>query len=291
MDISTEVLSFHRYGNIFEILQLLKIGGFDAYDFTMFGADAFDILIDKEDYIERAEKVRKFSDDLGIKCNQTHAIFPVIKRNDSEYNEKTFKSIVRSLEVGGILGAKACVVHPCNDYSAEQNFGIYQRLLPFAKKNDVKIALENMWNWDDVSDHAIKAACSDHADFKKHLDLLDEKWFIACLDLGHAEMKGLNTSAVRMIETLGKRLKALHIHGNDRHHDLHQLPYVSDVDFEPIIDALVKVGYDGDITFEADTYMPGFPIKLYPAAARLMYEIGVYFKNEINTRQRLNKYE
>ncbi|MCQ2603167.1 MAG: TIM barrel protein, partial [Clostridia bacterium] len=122
-------------------------------------------------------------------------------------------------------------------------------------------------------------------DFCRHLDLLDKDWFVACLDIGHAEMKGLNTSAVDMIFALGDRLKCLHIHDNDKHHDSHKLPYTYGIDFEPIIDALAKIGYNGDITFEADSFPPGFPTKLYPNAVKVMHDVGMYIKTEIAERK------
>ncbi len=284
--ISTNTLPLNRYGSLEQIVKLIKDCGFDAYDFTMYGIAALESFIDKDNYASLAKDFRKYADSIGIVCNQSHSFFPTIKLGNEEWNEKGMFYTRRAIEVAGILGAKYCVVHPCNDMSAEQNAGTYNALKQTAKDSGVKIALENMWNWNAEEDHAIRAACSDEVDFNKHLDVLsDDGVFVACLDIGHAEMKGLNTSAVKMIKSLGSRLKCIHLHDNDRHHDSHRLPFTYGIDFEPIIDALAEIKYDGDITFEADWYPAGFPTALYPQAMRLMREVGDYFRREIEKRK------
>ena len=54
-------------------------------------------------------------------------------------------------------------------------------------------------------------------------------------------MKGSETSAPEMIRGLNKRLKALHIHDNDKLHDSHQLPFSMNIDFAAIVDATVSL--------------------------------------------------
>ena len=174
-----------------------------------------------------------------------------------------------------------CVVHPCNDYSAEQNAELYTKFEPFARRAGVKIGVENMWNWEKGAPNACAAACSEHGDFLRHLSLLPDDVFVACLDIGHAEMAGLNTSAVQMIETLGGRLQAMHLHDNDKVYDEHLLPYTRSVDFAPVIEALKKAGYQGDITLEASSFLPKFPVSLYPAAAKLMAAVAENFRQKI----------
>jgi len=284
MKISTEIVSLRKYGNDKKIITLLKSCGFDAYDFTLYGQDCRDILIDKDDYKEKAKGIRDHADLINIACNQTHAPFPTRKDNDEPYNDQIKLWLRRAIEVSGILGAEYCVVHPCNDYTPEQNAEVLTELLPIAKENNVKIAIENMWNWDKKLDRAAKAACSHHDDFCRHLELLDKDWFFACLDIGHAEMEGLDTSSVEMIRALGDRLKVLHIHDNDRHYDTHLLPYTSGINLEHMLDALAEIGYDGDITFEAITYLPRIPVELFPQAVTYMAEIGKYMKEQVILR-------
>lgn len=138
---------------------------------------------------------------------------------------------------------------------------MYLELLPFAKGCGVKIATENMWDWDYENDHAIANACATPEDFNAHLDAVNDDFFVACLDIGHAEMKGLNTSSVEMIKALGSRLKALHIHDNDKWHDTHQIPFSMDVNFEEIVRALKDINYDGYFTLETVPYMKDYTIE------------------------------
>ena len=110
----------------------------------------------------------------------------------------------------------------------------------------------------DDKNEAKFAACSNPESFNAHLDAINDPYFVACLDLGHAEMRGLDTSAVEMIEKLGSRLQALHIHDNDLHHDSHQIPFSMQIDFEPIVKALKAIHYDGYFTLEADQFMKAY---------------------------------
>ena len=64
-------------------------------------------------------------------------------------------------------------------------------------------------------DEAAPAACSDPVSFNAHIDAVNDEFFVACLDIGHGEMRTLGTSSVEMIHTLGDSLAALHIHDNN----------------------------------------------------------------------------
>ena len=87
------------------------------------------------------------------------------------------------------------------------------------------------------------------------MDAVNDDFFVACLDIGHAEMKGSETTAVEMIKALGSRLQALHIHDNDKLHDSHQIPFSMSIDFEEIVRALNEVKYNGYFTLEANKYV------------------------------------
>lgn len=279
--ISSEIQSFKQYGNAWEIVKMLKEVGFTAYDASMLKDGVFDEILYAENWEEKAREFRAYADGLGIVCNQAHAPFATARKGDDEYNAQMLPKIKRAIEVSGILGAKICVVHPCNNYTAEENAVLYKNFEETAKKAGVKIAVENMWNWKQGSPVATPAACSHHDDFKKHLDLLNKDVFVACVDIGHAEMAGLNTSAVEMIETLGESVQCIHLHDIDGVKDNHQVPFTQKVDFAKIIDALKVVNYQGDITLEV-AYAPlKTPKELQKPLAKYLAEIANYFKNEL----------
>ncbi len=281
MEISTEIGSFLRLGGYEKVLTELKLNGFTAYDFSMSWEGASSELILSNDYEQKAIDLRKFADKIGIKCNQSHAPLTRERLGEYEYGEFGEELLRRAIVISGILGAKVCVVHQQKYFTAEQNAQFFKQFEPLQKKWNVKIGLENLWNWDSEKGMAKSVACSRHDDFRKHLDLLDKNLFVGCVDIGHAQMRGLETSAVQIIDALGDRLGAMHLDDTDNRFDMHWLPFSMHINFEEIIVALRRVKYSGDITFEVDKYTQKFPVELLPSVMRQMSAIGEYFRNRI----------
>lgn len=260
MKISTEICSAARIIGEEKTVELVAKAGFDAWDFSMFDMCKYDwenrCLRDNNHplygngYLAFARRLKQIGLDNGIVCNQSHAPFPTSCAAIRSYYK-------RAIECTAEAGGEICIIHPDNDKSAEENAEMYFELLPFAKGCGVKIATENMWNWDDEKDEASPAACSDPKSFNAHLDAVNDGFFVACLDIGHAEMRGLNTNAVQMIKALGPRLQALHIHDNDLWHDSHQIPLSMSIDFAAVLKALKEIDYKGYFTLECDRYLDG----------------------------------
>ena len=235
-----------------EAIKIIADAGFDAYDISLFELSRDENhFFNGDDYREKAKELREYADSLGLVCNQSHAPFPTSCAAIRSYYK-------RAIECTAEAGGKICIIHPDNNKCAEENAQMYLDLLPFAKGCGVKIATENMWNWNDEKDEAAPAACSDPASFNAHLDAVDDDFFVACLDIGHAEMRGLGTTAVEMIKALGPRLQALHIHDNDLWHDSHQIPMSMGIDFEAVVKALKEINYKGYFTLESDRYLNGY---------------------------------
>lgn len=256
MKISTEIQSIADIVGEERAVELVAKAGFDAWDFSMFSMKDTETMLRehplmKSTYLEFARQLKKIGIENGIHCNQSHAPFPSFDKNVKPY-------LKRAIECTAEAGGKICVIHPDNNRNPEENAELFMEILPFAKACGVKIATENMWNWDLKEDQASFAACATPDSFNAHLDAVNDDFFVACLDLGHAEMRGCNTSAVEMIQKLGSRLQALHIHDNDRHYDSHQIPFSMDIDFVKIVQALKQIGYSGYFTLEADQFLSGF---------------------------------
>lgn len=273
--ISTEIGSFSRIVGERKAVELVAKAGFDAWDFSMFDMARWDwnnnCVIDNghplrsSEYLKFARELRHIGEEMGIHCNQSHAPFPVYRAEIYGYQK-------RAIECTAEAGGKICIIHPDNHKTAEENAQMYFELLPFAKEHGVKIATENMWYWNPEKDCARAAACSHHDDFLAHILAVNDSDFVACLDIGHAEMKGLETSAEQMIFTLGKHLQALHIHDNDLWHDSHAIPFSMQIDFEKVVAALKKVGYSGYLTLEADTHCNGCSADEIPAKVKELCE-------------------
>lgn len=275
MKISTEIASIAKHVGEMKAVELVAKAGFDAYDFSMFDMGRYDWKEEKmiytghplqtPKYLQFAREMKKVADDNGIICNQSHAPFPI-------YCPEIWNLQRRAIECTAEAGGKICIIHPDNYRSAQENAELYFELLPFAKDHGVKIATENMWCWDQKKDQASFAACCDPEDFVKHLNAVNDPYFVACLDIGHAEMRGLNTTAPEMIRALGHHLQALHIHDNDCWHDSHALPFTMNIDFGAVTAALKEIGYDGYLTLEADTHCSGSALEEIPEKVREMAE-------------------
>lgn len=258
MKTSTEIQSIVDVVGEERALEYIAKAGFDAWDFSMFNMHdsytIFDSLFKKKyalvtnDYLKFARRLKQIGLDNGIVCNQSHAPFP-------SFGKKIRPYLQRAIECTAEAGGNICIIHPDNDKSPEENAELFNELLPFAKDYGVKIATENMWNWDKAKNQASFAACSNPESFNAHLDAVNDEFLVACLDIGHAEMKGLDTSSVEMIHKLGNRLQALHIHDNDMWHDSHQIPFSMNINFDEIVKALKDINYNGYFTLEADQYM------------------------------------
>lgn len=258
MRISSEIASIAPYvGGEANAIRMLAAAGFDCYDLSLFSMGRMDYATGRVRHVGHplegreglafVRELRRVADEAGIVCNQSHAPYPVDCREIREM-------LPRAIEYTAEAGGRICIIHPDNYASAEANAAMYRELLPIAKSFGVKIAAENMWLWDKKLDHAIFAACSNHADFVTHINAVNSPDLVACLDIGHAEMRGLGTSAPDMIRALGARLQAIHLHDNDRWHDSHELPFTMEIDFAAVAAALRTAGYAGDVTLEADAY-------------------------------------
>lgn len=261
MKISTEIASAAKLVGEEKAIELYAKAGFDAWDFSMFSMCRYDWSSGKclendhplagNQYLQFARKLKQIGLDNGIHCNQSHAPFPVSCPEIHSY-------LKRAIECTAEAGGKICIIHPDNNKTVEENAQMYWELLPFAKDCNVKIATENMWNWDHEKGHSTFAACATGESFCQHIDAVNDPYLVACLDLGHAEMKGSGDGAPQMIRALGHRLQALHIHDNDCLHDSHQIPFSMNMDFDAIVTALKEIGYTGYFTLEADAYLNAF---------------------------------
>lgn len=277
MKISTEISSSAASVGERKAVEYVAKAGFDAWDFSLFTMAQFDWATGKvidnghplrsSEYLKFARELKHIGLDNGIVCNQSHAPFPV--------NVKEIRDLLkRSIECTAEAGGNICIIHPDNNKGPEENAEMYFELLPFAKDHGVKIATENMWNWYGGDSHASFAACATPESFNAHLDAVNDDYFVACLDIGHAEMEGMNTSAEEMVYALGKRLAALHIHDNDKLHDSHQLPFSMKIDFDPIVRALKKIGYNGYFTLESNEYLSGVRAEDVPEKLKYMADVA-----------------
>lgn len=276
-----------------EAIKIIAEAGFDAYDISLFNVDSNSGYgFNTENYLKLAKELKEYADSLGIVCNQSHAPFPS-SVGDEEKDAKIFQNIVRAMEIASILGAKIIVVHPkqhlCYAENIEKLFEInvefYKSLIPYCEKFGIKVATENMWQYNPNTQSPIDSTCSRACEFNKYIDALDSEWIVGCLDIGHVSL--MNTDIPTFIKEMGnKRLQALHVHDTDFVHDCHTLPFMQKIDYNAVMKALAEIDYMGDLTFEADCFFEGKPMELYPATSRYMCEVGRYLISEVEKNRK-----
>ena len=268
-----------KYGDK-KSIALIKEAGFDGYDYSI---ESNNHRVFQDDGLEYTKELRAYTDSINFPCLQAHAPFGYIGGED-DFN-KYVAIHLRALEVCHILGCPVVVIHPANNFSAEDNYKfMYQKLLPTAEKLNVKIATENMWNWRVPGRLAIPAACGTAEDFNAHIDIANSPFMTGCLDIGHAEMP-FAPGAVNMIKGMGKKhIGALHVHDNNLIDDDHSYPFTGKINWQPIIDALREIEYDGVFTFECSGLYKKVPEELALPTLKFLCEIGRYFTNQIEKR-------
>ena len=96
-----------------------------------------------------------------------------------------------------------------------------------------------------------------------------------CLDSGHAAITGQEPAD--LVYQLGSRVKALHLHGNDRIQDLHLTPFeTADMGWELFCSALREIGYRGTINLEVLSAVRRTPAAVRPALYAYLHECAYY---------------
>ena len=140
------------------------------------------------------------------------------------------------------------------------NVEFYRALIPDCERLNIRVCAENMWQWDDKREIIVDSICAQPEEFCALLDAIDSPWIVGCLDIGHSALVGVEPAD--FIRALGsKRLQALHVHDVDYRKDCH------------------TIGYEGDLTLEADNYLRLFPKELQTAACRMMAQTAGYLRS------------
>lgn len=287
MLLSTQTHVMFRDLDAENAVDIFAASGYDALDFSFFDPNYYSEQIGDEYFL----KLKEYAKNKGLIFNQAHAPF-ASSFEDKEETENRFSEIVRSMKYASILGVKNIVVHPCKhlDYSDDKNkellfeinMDFYKRLEPYCEKYNIRVALENMWRYD-CGKKIVHSVCGHKEEFVRYIDSLNSEWFIACLDVGHATLVCEDLSHI--IKALGKkRLKALHVHDVDGIVDSHTLPYFGGVvNWEKFTKALFEIGYEGEITLEADNFLASRPLELYPQYASLMADTAKHLIKKIES--------
>lgn len=279
LKISTQTDIFTKHFSDREIVDMLFDAGFDAIDYSFFDVSRCDPEKGDAEYKKRFTELRKYAEDKGLYFNQSHAPHPS-SLTDEAFTKRRFDELVTSLKNSSYLGVRNIIIHPLQhlryytnentEALYEMNLDFFARLIPYCEQYGITICTENMWQCYGDSLRIWDSVCARAEEFVRYIDGVNSPYLRACVDIGHTVLVGENP--VRMIEALGSRVAALHVHDNDGARDVHTVPFHGIVKWNEVARSLKKIGYSGEITLEAGGFMSSgsIPPELYPDCARYM---------------------
>ena len=153
-----------------------------------------------------------------------------------EYQRRAGVELVQNrIQMTAELGADVIIIHVPSSAGPEiraEWLGPVRRsldeLVPFARQNGVRIAVENM----------------ESDDFDMLTTLLDEydpDVLGLCYDSGHGHIDG---RGLDNLDRVKERLIAIHLHDNDSKDDQHKIPFTGTVDWERLSRIIAASPYD-----------------------------------------------
>lgn len=269
-------------------IELLAATGFDAVDYGFSPwFENGEMPWNTDNYKEYAKEVNLMMSDNGLYFNQAHGPFLFHTEYFPDYSREVMPLFQRCFEVCAMLNVPHMVVHPIHylPYRVNKekmwdiNFEFYNMLLPLSKEYGVKIALENMYQYDPRRGVLTEDVFSHPDMYAKFYDTLNDPNFICLIDTGHCSIVGENAPDV--IRIMGSRVKALHVNDNLYRTDDHLIPGIGIMDWNEITKALADINYSGDITFEVLNTFKAYDVSFLPVALKYLLDVGRYIAGKI----------
>ncbi len=222
-----------------ERLELAKEAGLDGIEIPQFQTR------------EEVEQVAEVAADVGLEIHSvmggTHWKLP-LSSTDESVRQQGVEGIKRALHVAKWAGADVVLVVPGvvtedDSYAAAYELAAksIRELLPVAEELEVAMLLENVWN---------KFLLSP-LEMRDFIDSFDSPFVQAYFDVGNILLYGYPH---HWIETLGSRIKRVHVKDFDVN-TRQFVPLLSgSVDYPRVVNALRGIGYDSYLTAEVAGY-------------------------------------
>ena len=284
-----------RLGDEKTLIKMAR-AGFDAVDYTFNEMVQRECIWNTPKRYAYAKELLHIAHNEGIVFNQAHMPFlfdwDTIPINSAGLGKSIYPLSESTFELCDILEIPQIIVHPLHHITYlgnekklwDWNISYYQDLSKIAQKYHVKIALENMWQYNETLGKNSSDFFSIPQQYKDFYDALHDPKIVACVDCGHAGLAGEDPAQLLLM--LGKRVKALHVHDNRGLSDDHTLPYLGTINWESVTDALAQIQYDGDLTFEVTNYFNTFQDDFLDVALKFEVQIGRYLIDKIEGKKR-----
>lgn len=245
-----------------EVLRVLRAVGYEELDLSFCFQNRPEYILRGDDWEAKIDRLGETAAKLGIYFYQCHLPFvpgcspymcPDFKTPGyAEY----FDEVTRRAYIAcGKLDVKWAVAHPRTypefNYeikaTMEANHAWQDKFIELGIKNGTGTAVENMLP--PLDRKFADRFCEHYDQLIDYVDSFNEPMVGICWDTGHANQMQFNQA--RALRAIGSRLKTLHINDNHYgHSDEHLLPYMGEVDWQGVIDALVEIGYAGNLNYE-----------------------------------------
>lgn len=269
-------------------IELLAKAGFDAVDYGFSPwLERGEMVWNTDGYAAYAKEVRQIAEDNGVYFNQAHGPFVFDTSLFPDYTRQVLPLFRRCFEACALLGVPHMVIHPIHHlpYKGNEakmwdiNMEFYHLLLPFARDFGVKIALENMYQYDPRRGVLTRDVFAVPERYAAFYDELNDPSFICLVDTGHCGIVG--EDAERMLRVMGSRVKALHVNDNLFRTDDHVVPGHGHLDWNGVTRALADIGYTGDITFEVLNIYRAYDDAFLPVSAKYLHDVGRYLIGKV----------
>ena len=211
-------------------------------------------ILDGEDWEKTLDTYIEEAKAVGLKIATTHLPYRYdYTDTESEKFAYCHPLAVRSLQASEYLGAEWAVMHVS---TVEGTVEYAKRLFAESGVKNIGLAIENM-------------AKRPINELIEVVDILTAEGYKVgiCLDIGHAHInKFIDNNVVEVIAAMGKRIKMLHVHDNNRATDMHKAPFMGTAPWADVMKALKAAGYEGEFNFELQ------PEKVPDPIARESYE-------------------
>ena len=234
----------------------------------------------------------------GLHVGQIHAPFPYYVQGREDIVDYSIGLYLRTIELADAIGCPYVVIHghtpsagtteSCDDpaYIDTLNERMFTSLIDTVKNTNVIVCMENLYRSGSAASYYEGHASDPHL-AAAQIDALNamagKECFGLCMDTGHLNMLGKRFYTY--VPVLGHRIKCLHIHDNPGIADSHLAPYSGTVLWKEFTEELKKIGYRGNLNFETIPQITRkrTPAPLVPVFLKLIYDIGAYFRSEIQS--------
>ena len=198
-----------------------------------------------DDFLYDGAEIRQVAEwfaDYGLSLNDLHASAGQEKGWGSvrEYERRAGVELVKNrIAMTAELGADVIIIHlpdridPAdgNDPAWTATLRSLEALEPFARKDGVRIAIEN----------------GDFPVIEKILAIHESAYVGLCYDSGHGNIDGAGLDG---LERCKDRLIAIHLHDNNGEGDQHKLPFTGTVDWPRLAQLVARSSYEKCVNLE-----------------------------------------